>query len=61
MSFYTLDRETGETTWLHQQRAATLSLVAFGGGLVFGGDTAGLPKAFVNCRSNAVMGESPRH
>ena len=30
------DWETGETTWLHEQRAATLSLVATGGGLVTG-------------------------
>ena len=33
--------ETGETVWKHEQRAATTSLVATGGGLVFGGDTNG--------------------
>jgi PQQ-dependent dehydrogenase (methanol/ethanol family) len=38
--------ETGETTWLHEQRAATLSLVATGGGLVFGGDANGRFRAF---------------
>ena len=33
--------ETGETTWLYEQRTATMSLVATGGGLVFGGDVNG--------------------
>ena len=32
---------TGETTWTYEQRAATMSLVATGGGLVFGGDVNG--------------------
>ncbi|MDX1382510.1 MAG: PQQ-binding-like beta-propeller repeat protein [Thermoanaerobaculia bacterium] len=38
--------ETGETLWLHEQRAGTMSLVATGGGLVFGGDVAGRFRAF---------------
>ncbi len=38
--------ETGETTWLHEQRAATHSLVTTGGGLVFGGDANGRFRAF---------------
>jgi alcohol dehydrogenase (cytochrome c) len=33
--------ETGATAWTYQQRAATMSVVATGGGLVFGGDTNG--------------------
>ena len=33
--------ETGETVWRHDQRASTTSLVATGGGLVFGGDSNG--------------------
>ena len=33
--------ETGEITWIYEQRAATMSLVATGGGLVFGGDVNG--------------------
>ena len=33
--------ETGETSWTYQQRAATMSLLATGGGLVFGGDVNG--------------------
>jgi alcohol dehydrogenase (cytochrome c) len=30
--------ETGDELWLHEQRAATLSVTATGGGLLFGGD-----------------------
>ena len=45
-SIHAINAETGKTTWLHQQRAATLSLVATGGGLVFGGDAAGRFHAF---------------
>ncbi len=38
--------ETGVTTWTYEQRAATTSLVATGGGLVFGGDVNGRFRAF---------------
>ena len=38
--------ETGETTWIHEQRAGTSSVVATGGGLVFGGDLNGRFRAF---------------
>ena len=41
-----ISAETGATVWLHEQRAATMSLVATGGGLVFGGDVNGRFKAF---------------
>ncbi len=41
-----ISAETGETVWLHEQRAATMSLVATGGGLVFGGDVNGRFKAW---------------
>ena len=41
-----ISAETGETVWLHEQRAATTSLVATGGGLLFGGDIAGRFRAF---------------
>ena len=41
-----ISAETGETVWLHEQRAATMSLVATGGGLVFGGDVNGRFRAF---------------
>ena len=36
-----ISAETGQTTWVHEQRAATMSLVTTGGGLVFGGDVNG--------------------
>ncbi len=36
---------TGETAWIHSQRAGTMALVATGGGLVFVGDAAGAFKA----------------
>jgi len=38
--------ETGETLWKHEQRAGHMSLLATGGGLVFGGDVAGDFKAY---------------
>ena len=41
-----ISAETGETTWLHEQRAATYALAATGGGLVFGGDGNGRFRAF---------------
>lgn len=33
--------ETGETLWKYEQRSGVMSLVATGGGLIFGGDTNG--------------------
>ncbi len=43
---HAISAETGATEWLHEQRAATMSLVATGGGLVFGGDVNGRFRAF---------------
>ena len=43
---HAISAETGETVWLHEQRAATMSLVTTGGGLVFGGDNSGRFKAW---------------
>ena len=43
---HAISAETGATRWLHEQRAATMSLVATGGGLVFGGDVNGRFRAF---------------
>ena len=43
---YAISAETGKTAWLHEQRASTTSLVATGGGLLFGGDTNGRFKAY---------------
>ena len=45
-TIYAISAETGATTWKYEQRAGMLSLVATGGGLVFGGDAAGYFKAF---------------
>ena len=41
-----ISAETGETSWIHEQRAGTTSLVTTGGGLVFGGDVNGRFRAF---------------
>ena len=41
-----ISAETGETAWTYEQRAATMSLVTTGGGLVFGGDVNGRFRAF---------------
>ena len=41
-----ISAETGETAWLYEQRAATMSFVATRGGLVFGGDVNGRFRAF---------------
>ncbi len=38
--------ETGRTVWKYEQRAGAMSLVATGGGLLFGGDTNGHFRAF---------------
>ena len=38
---HAISAETGETRWIYEQRAATTSLVATGGGLLFGGDANG--------------------
>jgi len=41
-----ISAETGVTSWLYEQRAGTVSLVATGGGLIFGGDSNGRFRAF---------------
>ena len=38
---YAISAETGATAWIYEQRAGTTSLIATGGGLVFGGDGNG--------------------
>ena len=43
---HAISAETGVTAWVHEQRSATMSLVATGGGLVFGGDVNGRFRAF---------------
>ena len=43
---HAISAETGATAWVYEQRAATMSLAATGGGLVFGGDVNGRFRAF---------------
>jgi alcohol dehydrogenase (cytochrome c) len=43
---WAVSAETGATLWKHEQRAGVMSMVATGGGLVFGGDVAGYFRAF---------------
>src|SRR5207248_5858929 len=38
--------ETGKITWKHERRPGMMSLVATGGGLIFGGDASGHFSAF---------------
>ena len=51
-----ISAETGALLWIHEQRAATSSLVATGGGLVFGGDYNGRFRAFDH-ETGAVLWE----
>ena len=51
-----ISAETGDTTWKYEQRAATMSLVTTGGGLVFGGDVNGRFRAF-NDETGEVLWE----
>jgi PQQ-dependent dehydrogenase (methanol/ethanol family) len=41
-----INAETGRTEWIYEQRAGTVSMVATGGRLVFGGDINGRFRAF---------------
>ncbi len=45
-TLFAVSAETGKTTWKYEQRAGMMSLVATGGGLIFGGDTEGKFRAF---------------
>ena len=45
-TIHAVSAETGETEWQFETRAGTMSLVATGGGLVFGGDVNGRFRAF---------------
>jgi alcohol dehydrogenase (cytochrome c) len=53
---WAISAETGKTVWKHEERAGALSLVATGGGLVFGGDANGRFRAFDD-RSGKVLWE----
>src|SRR4030095_14813774 len=54
---YAISAETGRTLWKYEQRAGMLSLVATGGGLVFGGDANGRFMAFDE-RNGKIMWET---
>jgi alcohol dehydrogenase (cytochrome c) len=49
--------DTGHTAWKYEQRAGTLSLVATGGGLIFGGDDNGRFRA-LDDKTGAVVWET---
>ena len=51
-----ISAETGKVQWTYEQRAQTTSLVATGGGLVFGGDSAGRFRA-LDQETGAVLWE----
>ena len=53
---YAVSAESGRTVWLHEQRAATMSVMATGGGLVFGGDVNGRFRA-LDQETGAVLWE----
>jgi alcohol dehydrogenase (cytochrome c) len=53
---WAISAETGTTMWKHEQRAGMMSLVATGGGLVFGGDANGRFKA-LDDRTGKVLWE----
>jgi len=54
---FAISVENGQTTWKYEQRAGTLSVVATGGGLVFGGDSAGRFRA-LDDRTGKVLWET---
>ncbi len=54
---WAISAETGRTVWKHEQRAGMLSLVATGGGVIFGGDANGRFKAFDE-RTGRVLWET---
>jgi alcohol dehydrogenase (cytochrome c) len=45
-AIFAVSAETGKTLWRFEQRAGVMSMVATGGGLVFGGDVAGNVRAY---------------
>jgi len=55
-TIYAISAETGVTVWKFEQRAGTMSVVATGGGLLFGGDVNGRFRAF-DQRSGKMLWE----
>jgi len=58
---FAMDVETGKTLWKYEQRAGTMSLVATGGGLVFGGDANGRFRAFDDRTGKVKLDYRPVH
>jgi alcohol dehydrogenase (cytochrome c) len=56
-AIWAVSAETGEVLWRHEQRAGMMSLVTTGGGLVFGGDVAGMFRAF-DTKSGEIVWEA---
>ena len=56
-SIYAVSAETGTTAWEYKQRAGVMSLVATGGGLIFGGDANGRFRA-LDERTGKVLWET---
>ena len=57
---WAISAEKGTTLWKHEQRTGVMSLVATGGGLVFGGDVAGAFKALRRHDRRGALGNEPR-
>jgi PQQ-dependent dehydrogenase (methanol/ethanol family) len=55
-TIHAISASTGKLQWKYEQRAAILSLLTTGGGLLFGGDVAGRFRAF-DQRTGAVLWE----
>jgi PQQ-dependent dehydrogenase (methanol/ethanol family) len=56
-TIHAISASTGKLEWKYEQRAAMLSLLTTGGGLLFGGDVAGRFRAF-DQRTGAVLWET---
>jgi alcohol dehydrogenase (cytochrome c) len=51
---WAISAEKGTTLWKHEQRTGVMSLAATAGGLVFGGDVAGMFKAYDDTTGNVL-------
>ncbi|MEJ1963092.1 MAG: PQQ-binding-like beta-propeller repeat protein [Gammaproteobacteria bacterium] len=56
-TLYAISAKTGNVEWKYEQRAALLSLLTTGSGLLFGGDAAGRFRAF-DQRNGAILWET---
>ena len=53
-ALWAISVETGKTVWKYEQRAGAMSVVATGGGLIFGGDANGRFRAFDERNGNVL-------